>query len=92
MKMTFYGINGEEVVGTQVHQVSDANGRYMFDTILTTDQVAQNLAAGRQVTSSIEWECQGCMTVVSSSEGHDNYECKEAAFQKNEDRLADYRE
>ena len=92
MKMTFFGLNGAEVIGTQVHTVSDANGRYMYDSLLTDAQVAQNIAAGRQVEARIEWECQGCGTVVASAEGHDNYECKEASFQKNEDRLADYRE
>lgn len=70
--------------------VTDSQGRYLFDTVLTAEQIAQNIAADRWVEAVMEWECQGCLTVVDSSEGHDHDDCKEASRQKHEDRFADY--
>lgn len=86
-----FGHNGAEVHGTVTHRVTDSQGRYMYDSVLSPEQIAQNIAADRRVEAVMEWECKGCETVVDSPDGHDEPECREAAFIKNEDRLADYR-
>lgn len=88
-----YGYNGAEVQRVPVIETRQPDSNIgITHNDLSIEHVEHLVKNGVYFKVMAEWVCTDCGSTVPGPEGHERWECVEAARDANEERLADYRD
>ena len=80
-----YGLNGAEVERHTIYVAYREDGSYVH-------HASEPFDSRYNYVEEDEFVCGDCGCVVASAEGHESWECDEAARERAEDMAADYRD